>query len=114
VDRIYRIGAAAVLLLALLSPAMACVLPSHSPTAEAACCKRMNGDCSAMQMPASQQCCQMTAHSSPVTMAQPQSVPLAADTAELAVVPVPIPCSTPHTADRIPHPYTHPVPILRI
>ncbi|MGH9655234.1 MAG: hypothetical protein ACRD6B_17415 [Bryobacteraceae bacterium] len=113
-NAIYRMGAAAVLMLALLSPAMACVLPSHRPSAEAACCKRMHGDCSAMRILVPQQCCQMKAHTSPIAMVQPPSTPVPADTTEIVVVPVSIPSSAPHVIDRMPRSSTHRVPIFRI
>lgn len=46
----------------LVMPAMVCVLPNaHLSRAERACCKRMNGQCGSMEMPATHSCCQTTA-----------------------------------------------------
>lgn len=46
-------------LLPLLTPAMACVLPGAQMTpAERACCKQMAAQCGHMQMPMSHGCCQ--------------------------------------------------------
>lgn len=46
------------IVLPLLSPAMACVLPSaHMTTAERACCTHMRAQCGAANMPASHGCC---------------------------------------------------------
>ncbi|HEX7362846.1 MAG TPA: hypothetical protein VF283_20335 [Bryobacteraceae bacterium] len=113
-NAIYRMGAAVVLMLALLSPAMACVLPSHRPSAAAACCKRMNGDCSVMKMPVPQQCCQMKAHAGQITMVQPQTMPLPADSVRVRVVPVSIRSSVPRAEYRVLASVSHPSPILRI
>ena len=46
-------------LLPLVTPAMACVLPgAHLTPAERACCKQMASQCGHMQMPVSHGCCQ--------------------------------------------------------
>lgn len=46
-------------LLPLITPAMACVLPgTHLSPAERACCKQMASQCGHMQMPMSHGCCQ--------------------------------------------------------
>lgn len=46
------------IVLPLLSPAMACVLPSaHLTMAERACCTQMRSQCGAANMPASHGCC---------------------------------------------------------
>jgi len=49
----------AAVLLPLVTPAMACVLPdAHLNQAERACCKQMASQCGHMQMPMSHGCCQ--------------------------------------------------------
>lgn len=46
-------------LLPLVTPAMACVIPgAHLTPAERACCKQMASQCGQMQMPMSHGCCQ--------------------------------------------------------
>lgn len=46
-------------LLPLVTPAMACVLPNaHLSPAERACCKQMASQCGHMQMPMAHGCCQ--------------------------------------------------------
>src|ERR1700691_4757766 len=72
--RIPRIGSAFALLLALLAPSMACVLPlGHLTASERACCRHMGGECGGMRMPASHSCCQHNAGPSHVDATQPES-----------------------------------------
>lgn len=49
-------------LLPLVAPAMACVVPgANLTTAERACCKQMASKCGHMEMPAAHDCCQKEA-----------------------------------------------------
>ncbi len=49
-------------LLPLVAPAMACVVPGANLTsAERACCKQMASKCGHMEMPSAQDCCQKEA-----------------------------------------------------
>jgi len=66
----------AAVLLPLIAPAMACVLPgSHLTPAERACCKQMASQCGHMQMPMTHGCCQKDVPAANQwTVAQIQSV----------------------------------------
>ncbi|HSU61088.1 MAG TPA: hypothetical protein VLI55_17390 [Bryobacteraceae bacterium] len=55
---ICRAAIAICVLISLSAPAMACALPgSRMSTSERECCQRMQGECGAMNMPASHSCC---------------------------------------------------------
>jgi len=71
---IRRIGVAFALLVSLFAPSMACALPSSRLTdPERACCRRMQGECGQMKMPASHSCCRHDVGPSHVDATQPQS-----------------------------------------
>src|SRR3954451_3015787 len=63
------------LVLSLLTPTVACALPSAQMTAqEHTCCKAMKGKCSSMRMPASHSCCQPSIQTTHFDAVQPESV----------------------------------------
>lgn len=54
-----RMGVVALMLVSFLTPAMACLIPGTSMTAqERACCRRMGSECGEVGMPAMHSCCQ--------------------------------------------------------
>lgn len=60
-DRFRQIGVVALLLLLCLTPAMTCLIPGATMTAqERACCRSMGARCGQPDMPASHSCCKGT------------------------------------------------------
>src|SRR4051794_40357072 len=77
------------LVISLLAPTMACVLPNAQMTAsEHACCQKMKGNCGSMRMPASHTCCQQSMQANHFAAVQPESVSVPAAVA-IAVLPLP-------------------------
>jgi hypothetical protein len=56
-----QLGVLVLLLVSILGPAMACMVPNaEMSTQERACCRTMKNECGQMEMPASHGCCQKT------------------------------------------------------
>lgn len=103
------------LIVSLIAPGIACLLPAHQTAAEKACCQRMHGECGAMHMAVSQSCCQMKAQDSQIPIVQPATVlPLAADNLAVASAPLAFRPPAAFSAVQVPVASSHPPPILRI
>lgn len=94
-----NVRAIAVVLWALLSPAMACMRPDAQMTAtERACCRMMQDQCGDMGMPASHGCCHTTLQGADQIALNAKAAalpPLAATTVALAALDLSAPTSAP-------------------
>jgi hypothetical protein len=84
-----RIATVCALLLSFLGPSVVCALPfSQLTSSERDCCRKMQGECGGMKMPASHSCCQRTGPSH-VDATQPESRAFHAVISLPAVLPQP-------------------------